>query len=156
GRRRARPTPAAMEAETRFRAMGSDVHVIVVGGSLSLLETARDLVEDLEARWSRFRPHSEVSQLNEHAGSPVPVSSETVALVLRAVEGARITDGRYDPTVLGAVLRAGYDRSFELLNEETLDGESSLSLGVEGIVIEDGSSTVTLPSGVGFDPGGIG
>jgi hypothetical protein len=36
--------------------MGSDVHVVVVGGPLSLIDTAGDLVEDLEARWSRVPP----------------------------------------------------------------------------------------------------
>jgi hypothetical protein len=35
--------------------------------------------------------------------------------VRRALQGARVTGGRYGPTVLGDVLRAGYDRSFEQL-----------------------------------------
>lgn len=100
---------------TRFRAMGADVHLLVVGGPPSLLDEARELVEALEARWSRFRPDSEVSRLNQQAGRPVRVSPETLTLVRRALHGAAVTAGRYDPTVLGAVLRAGYDRSFELL-----------------------------------------
>jgi hypothetical protein len=50
-------------AATRFRAMGTDVHILVVGGPPSLLNEARELVEALEARWSRFRPDSEVSRL---------------------------------------------------------------------------------------------
>jgi FAD:protein FMN transferase len=144
-----------MEAETRFRAMGTDVHVVVVGGPLSLLDAARDFIEDLEARWSRFRPTSEIS-LNAAAGHPMPVSPVTLALVQRAVEGACITDGRYDPTVLGAVIRAGYDRSFELLGDEHRGGRSDLSLGYERIVVDRSLAMVMLPTGVGFDPGGIG
>src|SRR5205823_2455873 len=77
-------------------------------------------------------------------------------LVRRALEGARITEGRFDPTVLGAVIRAGYDRSFELLGDDTADGESALGLGYEGIEVDEGASTIRLPEGVGFDPGGIG
>lgn len=145
-----------MEAETRFRAMGSDVHVIAVGGSLHLLEVAREFVDMLEARWSRFRPTSEISLLNDQAGLPVQVSDETLALLERAVEGARVTGGRFDPTVLGAVVRAGYDRSFELLSESSSGGESPLGFGYERIQIDRRRSTVTLPVGVGFDPGGIG
>ena len=145
-----------MEAEARFRAMGSDVHVIVVGGSLELLETARDLVEDLEARWSRFRPTSEVSRLNLLAGMPVRVSPLTLELVRRALEGAWLTGGRFDATVLGAMLRAGYDRSFEFLGEEEPITGSSLELGGDRIVVDVASSTVMIPDGVGFDPGGIG
>jgi FAD:protein FMN transferase len=145
-----------MEAETRFRAMGSDVHVLIVGGSIRLLEVARELVEDLEEKWSRFRPTSEISRLNDRAGTPVSVSSETVGLVKRALEGARLTDGQYDPTVLGAVLRAGYDRSFELLNDEPPQNGSPLEMGYEGIEIDPVRSMVSLPRGVGFDPAGIG
>ncbi len=119
-----------MEAEARFRAMGSDVHVEVVGGPNHLLDMARDVIDSLEARWSRFRPASEVSLLNALGGKPVRVSPETVALVKRAIEGARVTGGRYDPTVLGAVLRAGYDRSFELLSDPSPSSPSSLGFGV--------------------------
>src|SRR5439155_21532350 len=116
----------------------------------------RDLVEDLEARWSRFRPTSEISLMNTLAGMPVRVSSPTLALVQRALEGAWITGGRYDATVLGAVLRAGYDRSFELLDAAEPPTDSSLRLGGDQIVVDVASSTVTIPPGVGFDPGGIG
>ena len=96
-----------MEAETRFRAMGTDVHVIV-HGPLELVQLAREVVDDLERRWSRFLPDSEVSELNRRAGSWVAVSPATVELVGRAVEGWRATDGAYDPTVLGDVIRDDY------------------------------------------------
>ncbi len=136
--------------------MGSDIHVIVVGGSPRLLETAREFIEDLEDRWSRFRPNSEISRMNAVAGFPARVSATTLALVQRALEGARVTGGRYDPTVLGAVLRAGYDRSFEQLTGDPPRASSHLGLGYGDIEIDPARSTVTLPWGVGFDPGGIG
>jgi len=143
-------------AATHFRAMGTDVHVLVVGGPPALPGIARELVEALEARWSRFRPASEIARLNEHAGRPVRVSPETLTLVRRAIDGASMTAGRYDPTVLGAVLRAGYDRSFELLATDPPPGSSPLGLGWQRIAVDAARSTVTLPAGVGFDPGGIG
>lgn len=145
-----------MEAESRFRAMGSDVHVVIVGGTVQLLEESRELIEHLESLWSRFRPDSEVSALNDVAGVPLPVSRETVGLVQRAVEGARVSEGRFDPTVLGDVIRSGYDRSFELLGDDTGDAFSPLVLGYEGIEVDAVRSTVRLPFGVGFDPGDIG
>ncbi|HYT80105.1 MAG TPA: FAD:protein FMN transferase [Actinomycetota bacterium] len=145
-----------MEAESRFRAMGSDVHVIIVGGSLRLLDLARELIDELEDRWSRFRSTSEISLLNDRAGTPVRMSAPTVELVQHALEGARITQGRYDPTVLGAVIRAGYDRTFELLSDESRGTDSPLRGGFEGIEVDAAASTVMLPRGVGFDPGGIG
>lgn len=145
-----------MEAESRFRAMGSEVHVVIVGGSLELLEEARDMIERLEGLWSRFRPDSEISRLNDLTGVPIQVSAETLALVQRAVDGARISAGRFDPTVLGAVIRSGYDRSFELLTDEGFDPDSPLGFGFEGIEVDHVRSTIRLPFGVGFDPGGIG
>jgi thiamine biosynthesis lipoprotein len=143
-------------AELRFRAMGSDVHVLV-NGPADLLPVARDRVEELERRWSRFRPDSEISRLNALAGSPMAVSPETLGLVGRALEGARVTGGRYDPTVLGDVLRAGYDRSFEELGDGLgTGGGSPLGRGWARVTVDPGRSSVTLPAGVGLDPGGIG
>src|SRR5581483_1485033 len=112
----------AMEtAERRFRAMGSDAHVIVVGGPGGsggpggLAEAAQRRIDDLEQRWSRFIAGSEISRLNERAGTPMTVSPETAELVRRAIDAWRFSGGGFDPTVLGAVIRAGYDRSFEEL-----------------------------------------
>lgn len=136
--------------------MGSDVHLIVVGGPRRLLGVGHDLVEELEARWSRFRPTSEVSLLNAMAGSPVRVSGPTLELVRLAVSAFRLTGGRFDPTQLGAVVRAGYDRSFERLTSAAPRGNSPLRPGAPDIAIDPSSRTVTLPAGVGFDPGGIG
>ena len=136
--------------------MGTDVHLVVVGGRRSLPDDAVARIERLEERWSRFRPASEVSRMNALAGRPVPVSGETLGLVVRALEGARITGGRFDPTVLGAVVRAGYDRSYELLEGTSTTGSSDLGLGWEAILVDEDAATVTVPRRVGFDPGGIG
>jgi thiamine biosynthesis lipoprotein len=148
------PTTTAA-AELRFRAMGCDVQV-VIDGPRHLLRLARDRVEELERRWSRFRPGSEISRLNLLAGSPVQVSPVTLGLVRRAVQGARVTGGRYDPTVLGDVLRAGYDRSFEQLAGHDPGAGSSLGRGWAEIVVDPAGPAITLPAGVGLDPGGIG
>ena len=144
--------------ETRFRAMGSDVHIIVVAPDpdllKGLLEGATARIAALEQRWSRFIATSEISELNRRAGDDVTVSADTVLLVARAIEAWRITGGGFDPTVLGDVIRAGYDRSFEELGPETRSVPSVLGRGCTDIVVRDAS--VRLPPGVGFDPGGIG
>ncbi len=137
----------------RFRAMGSDAHVIVVGGPDGLIEEARDRIEDLERRWSRFRPGSEVSLLNDRAGSWVDVSAETRLLVELAIVAWRLTGGAFDATVLGSVLRSGYTRSFDL-GPITAHGSSTLLLGCTDIDVD--GAAVRLPAGTGFDPGGIG
>jgi thiamine biosynthesis lipoprotein len=143
-----------MPAERRFRAMGSDAHVVVVGPD-RLAARAESRIADLERRWSRFDERSEVSGLNRYAGDPVVVSAETVELVERALDACRLTGGWFDPTLLGAVVRAGYDRSFDDIDDATAAGASSaLGAGAAGIEVRAG--TVRLPAGTGFDPGGIG
>lgn len=147
--------------EARFRAMGSDVHVIVVGGSRDTRADARARIDDLEARWSRFLPDSEVSRLNRAAGRPVMVSADTCTAVSAAVAAWRATEGRFDPTVLPALVAAGYDRDFAMLDDASSVPTSSLpepgpAPGCGGIVIDLLVGAITLPPGVAIDLGGIG
>ena len=141
-------------AERRFRAMGSDAHLVIVGGADHLLDDAEHRVEQLEHLWSRFIETSEVCELNRRAGDEVTVSVETALLVERAIEAWRLTGGGFDPTVLGAVLRAGYDVSFEAMPDDKPPTASNLLTGCTDIEV-DGCS-IRLPAGTGFDPGGIG
>ncbi len=53
-----------MPREATFPAMGGEAHVIVNGGDYRLLDDARRRIVDLEDRWSRFLPGSEISWLN--------------------------------------------------------------------------------------------
>jgi thiamine biosynthesis lipoprotein len=143
--------------------MGSDAHFVVVTDGArdgdELLAAAWARVEQLEARWSRFRPDSEVSALNRHAGTPVTVSRETIALVRHAVAAWELTGGRFDPTVGAALVAHGYDRDFDALASAggaPPPGSPAPTPGPAGIGIDVRSSEVTLPAGVVFDPGGIG
>jgi len=131
--------------------MGSDCHVITVDDPGGVLDATRERVLDLEQRWSRFIPSSEVSALNSSQGVPVLVSDETLELVQKAIEAQQLTGGRFDATVLGDVIRAGYDRSFEDVGSGS-GGFSDLFRGPITVV----GPTVLLNPGTGIDPGGIG
>ncbi len=169
-----------MTVDMQFRAMGSDAHVIVVGGSDDLAEVAYHRIEELEARWSRFVDSSEICAINRAAGHWVEVSDDTTRLVELAIEGWRLTGGGFDPTVLGAVVRAGYDRTFSDLANSTVPepgapgGASRRRAGVEpapggasrrraGVELHQGPTSielgdrrVRLPRGAAIDAGGIG
>ncbi len=134
--------------------MGTGAHLIVVGGRAGLVDRAARRIARLEGLWSRFLPQSEVSRLNAGAGRRVGVSPDTVELVERALDGWRMTGGAFDPTLLGAVIRAGYDRTFARIPPAAMPGRSRLQAGCAGI--EVGPDWVRLPAGSGFDPGGIG
>ena len=96
-------------AEIRFEAMGTWAHVVVHGGPADGCERARRRIGDLERRWSRFLPDSEVSRLNGGRIAAAVVSRETALLLSRAAEANRLTGGRFDARVLAAVVAAGYD-----------------------------------------------
>ena len=137
--------------------MGTDVHAVLTGAGAHELTRVQDRIAMLEARWSRFVPASEISRLNDNAGYPTVCSRETIALIERALLAWRFTGGRFDPTVLGAVRRAGYDVSYETLPaaRASVDGDRR-ETGAAGIVVDAATNLVVVPAGVGFDPGGIG
>ena len=146
-------------SEARFRAMGTDVHLAVLGVDPTLLDQARQRIEDLEQRWSRFRPDSLLSGLNDAGGRPVLVDDETFDLITTAVASWHGTGHRFDPTVLDAVIDAGYDRTFEQIGTGPGPAPGSGPLpppGCADILLDPTSRTVTLPVGTHLDLGGIG
>lgn len=144
--------------QRRFGAMRTQIHIVVTGSSAEvLLESGVALIGDLEARWSRFLPTSEISRLNSAVGHPQAVSSETFDLIEKAVASWVLTDGRFDPTMLRSLEELGYDRSFEHLGEERAHVRAPQPSGQCGSIVMDAADfTVRLPAGVSFDPGGIG
>jgi FAD:protein FMN transferase len=145
-------------AERTFHAMGGPGRLLTVGGSDGLAAAGVARIADLEARWSRFLPNSEITLLNGLPGLPVEVSPETYELVAKAVFGWQATSGSFDPTVLGSLLAAGYDRTFERLpaHRPVPPLPAAAAPGCGGIVLDAATRSVTLPSGVTLDPGGIG
>jgi thiamine biosynthesis lipoprotein len=138
--------------------MGTVARVVVVGSDAEELAGAAcvDLCR-LAAAWSRFDATSDIGRINAHAGTAVPVGADTLTLVELSLRGYTVTGGAFDPTVLGDLVRAGYDRSFEMITEASARAaRSDLACGALGIEVERAASTVRVPSGVGFDGGGIG
>ena len=137
--------------------MASTTHVVLVGAEPGTDDYARRRLHELERRWSRFRDDSEVSRLNGSPEALLVVSEDTVRLVATMLEAWRITDGRYDPTLLAAIDAAGYTTS--------VDGSGRRSAGVPGaprrrtpadVRVHPEAPLVVVPAGAGIDPGGIG
>jgi thiamine biosynthesis lipoprotein len=140
--------------------MGSQAELLAVGAPSGALSAARRRLAELEARWSRFRPESEISTLNGAAGRPVAVSPETLTLLALAVLAWQATAGRFDPTILDALEAAGYDRSFDRLPPGQPGADRSRPTpgpapGLTGLGIDVEAGTVTLPARTHLDLGGI-
>jgi thiamine biosynthesis lipoprotein len=109
---------------------------------------------------SRFLPDSELSQLNRtgYLKKASPLLFESVKATL---EMAEFGEGFFDPTLLDELERAGYNRSFELVQpEHSLANNISklppLSGRWQGIKLEAATRTIRLPEGLRIDLGGIG
>lgn len=129
-----------------FRAMNTDVEVAGAAADPAAW------FERLERLWSRFDPSSALSQLNRRAGRWVIVPPLLYLAVERALAGARLTGGAFDPTILPALIAAGYGRSFEL--GPTEPGPAVPAGRWRGVRLAAGA--VFLPLGVALDLGGIG
>jgi thiamine biosynthesis lipoprotein len=140
----------------RFRAMGTEVLVLAVGGPPSLLGYARSRIEGLERRWSRFLPDSELSRLNAAGTRPARVGEDTLDLLERAVAGWRLTGGAFDPTVHDALVAAGYDGDIEEVRRAPAAGPAAPpggSPGCAGVRVDRASRRVELAPGVRIDLG---
>ncbi len=130
------PCAALLEARLTLRAMGTVVTLVgrrpLWGGrapgslaraprSAAAIRARRALMR--EARWwveaerrlSRFNPQSELCQLNEQAGRWCVVSPLLFQTLQAAARGYRRTGGRFDPAVLDALERWGYDRDYAMV-----------------------------------------
>ncbi len=148
------------EAEHIVDVMGTRAHVIVVASDLGhadlLGQTAVARLVGLERTWSRFLPDSEISRLNANAGSAVRVSADVLMLIERAVEAWDRTDGRFDPTVLPALIASGYDRDFREVSDRPSESRPSPGPAPGCADIRISGRSITLPEGTAIDPGGIG
>ncbi len=119
------------------------------------LAAAQDEVAACERELSRFDLGSGLSRLNAGAGDWVQVGPrlrEALRLALRAREE---TAGRFDPTVLPALVAAGYDRSFELLEERPAAQADGWRAGAS-IEVDERGCRARIESGAAVDLGGIG
>lgn len=157
--------------ELKFSVMASAAHVILVDPASGAEGYARRRLDELEQRWSRFLPESDVSRLNASPEALMLVSSDTFGLLAAMKEAWRRTNRRYDPTMLSAIVAAGYStsidesgrrscgsgrRSFESGRRSRRPDPSRQSCTIEDVTIDPVSSAVVLPTGIGIDPGGIG
>ena len=100
-------TPALHELD--FPAMWTRVRLLA--SHPGPLPAVRAEVEQLAARLTRFDARSELCRLNADPRPVAPASADLRAAVRAAMRGAELTGGLADPTLLGALERAGYARS---------------------------------------------
>jgi FAD:protein FMN transferase len=137
---------------TIFRAMGCEV--IVAGADRSSLAAIRRLFAARDARFSRFRPDSELCSVNRAAGRPTRVSRPFAEAVSCALGMAVQTGGLVDPTVGGSLAALGYGRDFaELGDDLSPAGPVAAAVGWHRVILT--GLVLRIPAGCALDLNGV-
>lgn len=112
------------------------------------------VVDEFDRACSRFRSDSELSRLNDRAGESVRVGPVLLEAVSAALRAARLTAGDVDPTVGGALIALGYDRSFESMGDGAVRaGPLAAVPGWRTVQVDMEAGTIRLAPGVSLDLG---
>ena len=146
---------------TAFRAMGTACTLSVTAlptdapRARRALAAGRAEVEACERALTRFDQASDLSRMNRRAGDWVQVDARLAAALRTAVLAREETGGKFDPTILPALVAAGYDRTFEELVERPARVDHGWRAAAE-IEVDLGAGLVRVERGAMVDLGGIG
>jgi FAD:protein FMN transferase len=152
-------TPVPTVTHERVTVMGTFGELIIVGGTdAASTAWAIERLEQLEQSWSRFRPGSELRDMDCRVGEPAAASPDLIDAVGRALSLWYVTDGYFDPTIRRALEAVGYDRTFGAVapHGAALAQPAVPAPGCDGIRIDREGRTLLVPEGVAVDLGGIG
>lgn len=140
----------------RFRAMGSGIF-IAHDCADNHLQALPSHYAAWEQALTRFRANSELNRLNRRAGAGwTHVSPALWAVLNTALEAARATDGLVTPTILPALMYAGYDRDFAALGSARPLQKALPPLPGDwrAIKLNRHNRAVQVPAGMQIDLGG--
>jgi len=126
-------------------------------------EAARAVVHavmrEVASSVSRFRSDSDLSLINAHAGSYVPVKLLTIKLLHVAIRAARDTGGAVDPALGADLISLGYDDDIDTVRNRptrrrsTHGAMSRRAAAWRDIHIDYSLGCVGIPTGVQLDLG---
>ena len=143
-------------AQADWRALGTGVRLLVIGGDLAAARAAVERVlADVDLAYSRFRPDSELVALNAAAGRTVRLGPLLARALQGSIDAARRTGGAVDPTVGRALRVVGYDADFGLLAGTTRPLELHVAPvpGWTAMAFDPHARTLRVPAGVELDLG---
>ncbi len=120
------------------------------------IDEAFDLCKDLEAKISRTRKDSDISNINNAKGEWVEVSADTCELIQKAVEYSKLSDGGFDITVGGVTEQWDFhapEGEAKLPDEDSL-AEAVKHIDYRNIEIKGSKVRLTDPEAK-LDLGGI-
>jgi FAD:protein FMN transferase len=139
--------------------MGTHVRLLVDDAT-----ECRAFLERFDAALSRFRPESELCRLNASTETEVPASPLLRAAISAGLTAAELTGGLVDPTLVGQLEAAGYDRTrrepelplAEALAHAPARRPAAPNPDEPWRAVAVGEPAVTRPPGLRLDTGGTG
>lgn len=157
-----------------FKAMNTSVLLAAEDGEGApvRLRGARAFILDMERRFSRFVPESELCTLNRSSGNWTGVSPALLEVISLSRQYYEDTHGLFDPSVLPDLVRTGYDRSMEEIwaMQDIVESPSSADRATvpprpearggarsrfSELRVDASAGQVMLPPGLELDLGGI-
>lgn len=145
-----------------FRAMNTQI-VLAAEGSAEMLaagfERTQAYIAAREQQFTRFQDTSELSAMNRAAGTWFNGSPEMFDLMQEAQEYHQQTQGLFNPAILGALERAGYDASLEIVRARNGVTRTPLvethAENFDAIAFQSAARALWLPPQTRIDLGGI-
>jgi thiamine biosynthesis lipoprotein len=147
--------------QEQFRAMGTSCAIVVTtrsageAGVRRALAAGRAEVDACERVLTRFDSASDLSRLNGGGGEWIEVDRRLLEALAAAVRARELTDGKFDPTILPALVAAGYDRTFDELEERPARPTDGWRAGAE-VEVDLEAGCARVETGAAVDLGGIG
>ena len=129
--------------------MGSQFNITVVDkDSISAHQNITEVINEIdriENLISEWRPHTQISQVNQNAGiKPVKVDSEVFDLTKRAIQYSRLSDGAFDVSIVAMDKIWKFDDSMQSLPSDEELQISIRNVGFNNIVLDSIQSTIFL------------
>ncbi len=141
--------------------MGCQMLVATESESLQTEKRLNDVPSqfaDWELKLSRFKPDSELNQLNGQSGAFTPLSQVMWDVLQTAKRAAEDSGGLVTAAVLPHLERAGYVESFERISNGVVSTGSSVRQileSMEAIHYDETARAILLPVGMRLDLGGV-
>jgi thiamine biosynthesis lipoprotein len=152
-----KPNMSQQLAWAEWSAIGTTIRLVVTDPAH--LEAGRAMLADdlaaLDLACSRFRPDSELMQLDARDGQATTVSALLAGAVRASLRGALLSDGLVDPTVGRAMETIGYDRDFASVPSQGDAVRVTLRHVPQWqqIRLDESANLLTVPAGVRLDLG---
>ncbi|MEM9587415.1 MAG: FAD:protein FMN transferase [Planctomycetota bacterium] len=119
---------------------------------------ALESLDGIEARWTVFRDNSEIRRLNRAAGQqPLAVSSETFAILQRAIKLSKMTGGAFDVTAGPLIDAWGFAGQGGRKPTPNEIGQARQKVGIHYLTLDETNRTAFLTRpGMRLNLGAIG